>query len=135
MREWGTRHAREKKKKKEDVGIEKEKEKEEGERLGSFFSAVHNFFVPVTPAVPANDVVAVELPARHVPVAFVSASSPPVMNFLGANNVVPCVELAVVVPSPVVHSSVSPTDYSVVSSANFVPASAFISSSCIGTTH
>ena len=37
MREWGTRHSRDKKKNKGDVGTEKEKEKEEGERLANFF--------------------------------------------------------------------------------------------------
>ena len=108
-----TRHARDRKKKKGDVGIEKEKEKE-GERLESFISTTHNFFVP--------------------------ASSPPVTNFIG---VVLCVApAAVVVSSPVapvgsVTSGISPTvsstDYSVVSSVNFVPASAFTSSTCIGT--
>ena len=54
MREWETRHAGDKKKKKGDVGIEKEKEKEEGKKLASYFSTLHNFFVPVVPEVPPN---------------------------------------------------------------------------------
>ena len=37
IREWETRHSRNKKKKKGDVGVEKEKEEEEGERLANFF--------------------------------------------------------------------------------------------------
>ena len=51
MREWRTRHARDKKKRKGDVGMEKEKEKEEGEKLASFFGAVYEFFSPV-PVIP-----------------------------------------------------------------------------------
>ena len=44
MREWETRHARDKKKKKGDLGIEKGKEKAEGEKLASFFSMMHTIF-------------------------------------------------------------------------------------------
>ena len=79
MREWETRHARDRKKKKGDVGIEKEKEKEEGERLTSFFSTIYDFFnpVPVVPAVPVNVFVPDVLPARFVPVPVVPASSVP----------------------------------------------------------
>ena len=65
MREWKTRHARDKKKKKGDVGIEKEKEKEEGEKSADFFSTIYDFFNPVpvavVPGVPANP-----LSCRHV---------------------------------------------------------------------
>src|SRR5258706_6469914 len=43
MREWETRHSRDKKKKKGDVGKEKAKEEEEGERLANFFYAIHEF--------------------------------------------------------------------------------------------
>ena len=77
--------------------MEKEKEKEEGEKLGSFFSAVYEFFnpvpfVPVIPAAPVNAFVPVfvpvVLPARFVPVAFVPESSVPVndTNSLGSVN-------------------------------------------------
>ena len=81
IREWGTRHTRDKKKKKGDVGIEKEEGKEEGERLEGFFGAIYNFLVPAAPAASDNHV-PVELPARFVPVAFVPAMTP-VTNFLG----------------------------------------------------
>ena len=118
MREWA-RHARDKKKKKGDVGTEKEKEEEE-ERLANFFYAIHEFFVPT------------ELPARYaidfVPVSVVSVTTAVVVNFV-----------APTVPNPVVSSATS-SDYSVVSSANFVnPAISSTNvvpvhpSSCIGT--
>ena len=51
MREWETRHARDKKKRKGGVGMEKEKEKEEVEKLASFLGAVYEFFNPV-PVIP-----------------------------------------------------------------------------------
>ena len=70
-------------------------------------------------------------PVTCIPVAFVPAPSPPVTNFLSANTVVPC---AAAVSTPVIPVAVSPTDYSVVSCVNFVPVSAFTSSSCINTT-
>ena len=91
MREWETRHSRDKTKKKGDVGTETEKE---GERLANFFYALHEFFVP---SVPATVFVPAELPARYA-IQFVPA--------------------AVVVTPPVASSSAvsSATDYSVVSS-------------------
>ena len=76
-------------------------------------------FVPVVPAVPDDVFVPVALPARYVPIAFVPASSSPVTNSLA--TVVPGVAGIL---SSVVLSSVSSTDYSVVSSVNFVPTSA-----------
>ena len=74
MREWETRHARDKKGKKGDVGMEKEMEKEEGEKLASFFGAVYEFFnpVPVIPDVLVNAFVPVVLPASFVPLLLFS---------------------------------------------------------------
>ena len=78
MREWGTRHSRDKRKKKGDVGTENEEEKEEGERLANFFSAIYGFFVPTPAFVPA------ELPARYaidfVPVVSAVSATSPVAN-------------------------------------------------------
>ena len=91
------KNSRYKKRKKGDVGTEKEKEKEEGEKLASFFSSIHEFFVPAN--VPANVFTPVALPARYA-IAFVS----PVTNSLGA-TVVPS---AAVISSSVVPSSFFP---------------------------
>ena len=94
IREWATRHTRDKKKKKGDVGKEKEEEKEEGERLANFFYAIYDFLVPI--AVP-NAFVPAELPARYV---FLRLSS----------------SLLLLVPTLLLFSpvNVSLTDYSVV---------------------
>ena len=79
MREWETRHSRDKKKKKGDVpvGTEKEKEEEEGERLANFFYTLHEFFAPTD--IPAN-VFPATLPARYlinpVPASDVRVSAP-----------------------------------------------------------
>ena len=60
----------------------------------------------------------------------VDASSPVVIPIIPSIAVTDVAGIS----SPVVPSSVSSTDFSVFSSANFVPASAFTLSSCIGTT-
>ena len=75
MREWETRHARDKKKKQGDVTRGREREK--GEKLAGFFNTIYDFFnpVPVVPTVPANVFAPVVLPARFVPVAFVPATT------------------------------------------------------------
>ena len=130
MREWGTRHSRDKKKKKGDVGTEKEKEKEEGERLANFFSAIYEFFVPSN--APTNAFVPAELPARYA-IAFVPAVSDLPVTSIVMNPVVPAVSDlpdASIVMNPVmsVPVSVSSSDYSVVSSANFVVLPACIDS-------
>ena len=64
MREWGARHAQNRKKKKEDVGMEKEREKEEGEKLASFFGAIYEFFNPVPVPIP----IPVPAPVPVIPV-------------------------------------------------------------------
>ena len=83
MREWETRHSRDKKKKKGDVGTEKEKEKEEGERLDNFFSVIHEFLVSSN--APTNVFVPVELPARYA-IDLVPAA--PVVNPVMSSSVV-----------------------------------------------
>ena len=116
---WKTRYIQKQpeKKKKGPVEPEKEKEKEKDE-MEDFFCQIHEFLIP-TPA----------------PAVFVQAALPPryAINFVPANVHVS----ASPSPYPVVSSPnfvVPPcTDFSVVSSANFVPASVFTSSSCIGT--
>ena len=117
MREWETRHSRDKKKKKGDVGTEKEKEEEEGERLANFFYAIHQLFVP---SVPANVFVPAELPTRYA-IEFVPAVAvvtPPVTS----SSVVYSATDYSAVSAPAIASSASSSDYSVVSSVNFIPA-------------
>ena len=77
MREWGTRHARDRKKKKEDLGKEKVREKEEGEKLASFFGAIYEFFNPIPVPIPAPIPVPVipVVPVGHF-ISFVPALSP-----------------------------------------------------------
>ena len=126
--EWKSRHARNKAEKEEGpVGpAAKEKEKETDE-MENFFCQIYEFHIPTpTPAV------------------FIPAALPPryAISFVPALPVSPA--LAPVSPTSVPASPVSPviappatpvTDgFSVVSSANFVPASVFTSSFCIGTT-
>ena len=126
MRDWGTRQgSRDKKRKKGDVGTEKEKEKEEGERLTIFFNTIYEFFVPTNNVI--KTFVPAELPARYaidfVPAAIVSVS-----------DSAPAASASVSVPNAAPVSVVGTDVFSVVSSANFIPASAFISPFCIGTT-
>ena len=141
MGEWESRHIQkpeEKKKKKGPVEPEKEKDKEVDE-LESFFGHIYEFHFP-TPVHAAF--VPAELPPRYA-IAFVPALStaPPV---LPVSTVLPVPVSPVTTSS--VHSAISAisvsaisasnagSDFSVVSSANFIPASVFTSSSCIGTT-
>ena len=126
MREWRTRHSRNANKKEEKGPVEPEKEKEkETDKLELFFCHLYEFHNPIT-----------------VAPAFVPAGLPPRY----------AIDFVPVAPSPfplaasAVHFSVSPaaalapstsatSNFSVVSSVNFVPASVFTSSSsCIGTT-
>ena len=120
MHEWETRHSRDKKKKKGDVGTEKEKEEEEGERLANFFYTLHDFLAPIN--VPANIFVPAELPARYA-IDFVPASAIPAVNLVVSSSAiaVPVVSSsAVAVPVSTPPVIVSSSDYSVVSSANFI---------------
>ena len=114
MREWRIRHShnqlRDKKKKEQ-----KEKEKEE-DKLERFFCHLYEFHNPVPNApvfVPA------ELPPRYA------------INFVPALPVSPVASTAI----PVFPIGSASTDYSVISSANFVvPSAVSSSSSCIGPT-
>ena len=100
-----------------------EPEKEEEDKLELFFSKIYEFHNPV--------------PVTNSPF-FVLAALPPrlAINFVPAAPAAPAVP--VIVSSPVSPISAvnafpaSATDYSVISSANFVPGSAF--TSCIGPT-
>ena len=119
-----TRHLRDKKKKKGEVGTEKEKEKEEGERLANFFYTLHEFLAPTN--VPANVSVPAELPARYkidfVPASDVRVSAsvvPAVVSTPVISNSVFAIPAPRVFPTPAV--IVSSPDYSIVSSANFIP--------------
>ena len=108
-----------KRKRKGTWGQEKEKEEEEGERLANFFYAIHQFFVP---SVPANVFVPAELPARYA-IEFVPAAAvvtPPVTS----SSVVSysAVSTSVTATAPAIASSASSSDYSVVSSVNYIPA-------------
>ena len=101
IREWGTRHSRNQKEKKAPVGPEKEKEEEkEGDKLGSFFYKLYDFLNPVSSNAPVF--VPAELPPRFA------------INFVPAMP--PVVPMSFSAP-PVIASS---SDYSVVSSANFI---------------
>ena len=107
-------------------------------------------FVPAAalPAVGSPALSPLSLPAVSLPVldSFVPAELPAryAINFVPASSVSPVATLPVIpsssasVSSNAIASSVVPFPFtevfSVVSSANFIPASAFTSSSCIGTT-
>ena len=122
LREWGSRHARNKKEKKGLVEPEKGAEKEE-EKLETPFFKIYNFLEPV-PAVNVSVFIPAELPLRYS-INFVRGviASPVIASVVSTANFVSVVSSANFVPAP------SPcTDYSVVSSANFVPAP----STCIG---
>ena len=103
MREWRTRHSRaQPKEKKEEGPVEPGKKEEEEDKLETFFCQLYEFHNPPVP-VP----VSVELPPRYA-ISFVPAA-PAVIS----PGVIP-------VPALVVSDSVPSTDYSVISSVNFV---------------
>ena len=91
------------------MGKEKEEKKEEGERLANFFYAIHDFFVPTA-----------------VPNVFVPAELPAELPARYAIDFVPAAVAITPVISPPIATS---TDYSVVSSVNFVVPSPVIVSS------
>ena len=97
------------------INKRKKKEEEEGDLLGAYFFRIYEFLYTFSNPPLANvPFVPAELPARYA-IAFVSANVP--------------------VPASVPVSVPSSDDFSVVSSANFIPAFVFTSSSsCIGTT-
>ena len=143
MREWKSRHARNKivKREKGPVGPgEEEKEKEEEDKLETFFCKIHEFHIPV-PVAPVF--VPAELPPRYaisfVPAAAitpgsVNAASPVVVSVPPSPySVVSSANVAVPVPSAPRSATSSP--FSVVSSANFVfPATSASSTHCMPTT-
>ena len=106
IREGGTRHSRNKKEKKGPVEPEKEKEKEE-DSLELYFSILYEFLNPV----PAVNAAVPNLPPRYV-INFVPAAASVIASPVIASPPVVS-HVPVVVPS---------SDYSVVSSVNFVPA-------------
>ena len=126
---WKTRHIHKKPEKKKKGPVEPEKVKEEEvDKLESFFCKIYDFHnpVPVAPVfVPA------ELPPRYA-ISFV----PPVSAVSSVTSVVDSVAPAVIPVSPI--GSAPSTDYSIISSVNFVAPSVTIpvssSSSCIGPT-
>ena len=110
MREWRSRHSHNQLRKKKKGPVAHEKEKEEEDNLERFFCHLYEFQNPVPKApvfVPA------ELPPRYT-ISFVPAVSALPVTIVHPVSVplVSCVMSAV---------AVSSTDYSVVSSANFVP--------------
>ena len=131
---WRTRHVHKIANKKKGP-VEPEKEEEE-DKLERFFCHIHEFHNPV-PKAPAF--VPAELPPRYainfVPAVNASVFATPVAPPVPAIN-------ASVFASPVVHSvpsvsaspvvpSISSTDYSIISSTNFV-ADSSSPSNCIG---
>ena len=126
--EWKSRHARNKMEKKEKGPVEPGKEEEE-DKLETFFCQLYEFH---NPPVSVPDFIPAELPPRYA------------INFVPASH---AAERSAVSPASVVSNNVSATppvapnnvsddaaDFSVVSSVNFIPASFFTSSPCIGTT-
>ena len=100
------------------------------ERLANFFSAIYEFFVPTSNA--TNAFVPAELPARYA-IEFVPAASDlPATDFEPAVSA-PVPDLTVTdLPVTSVPVSVSgSSDYSVVSSANFVIPSVNVPLTCI----
>ena len=152
LREWRTRHSRNQLSNKKEKGpVEPEKEEEE-DKLESFFCHLYEFHNPVLVA-PAF--VPAELPPRYainftpavpsVPVSVIGSPANLIHDAQAANVIsTPSVfntAHVISTPSPSVSVSATPAvavpvtdDFSVVSSANFIPASVFTSSSCIGTT-
>ena len=121
MREWKSRHARNKIVKREKGPVGPGEKEEEEDTLETFFCKIHEFLNPVTAApvpVPA------ELPP-HYAINFVPANVPnsvpvPSVNFSSSYSAVPSANSVVPFPS----SSVASSPFSVVSSAHFVfPAS------------
>ena len=103
MRTWKTRQKK--------GPVEPEKEEEEEDKLERFFFNLHEFHNPVTNA---PVFVLAELPPRY------------------AINFIPAIDVNVV-SNPVAASSVVSSDYSVVSSANFVIASSSVSAVFVST--
>ena len=139
---WKTRHILKPPEKKKKGPVEPGKE-EETDKLESFFCHIYEFHNP-TPIAPAF--VPAELPARFainfVPVSgSPSCSAPSVASasasvdcsvVSSANLVVPSFPSVVFPPASAPYAD-NVSEFSVVSSANFLPASVF-TSSCIGTT-
>ena len=138
MREWRTRHSRNKITNKKEKGPVEPGKEEEEDKLESFFSHLYEFHNPVQVA-PAF--VPAELPARYS-IAFVPASVPDVSFVPTPVPAVSSVPVSVpAVSTPFSDSAIpnaSSTDYSVISSINFVvpdpSSSSSFSSTCIETT-
>ena len=114
------------------VSKKKKEEEEEGDLLGAFFYRIYEFLFSFTDQTPVIHKPTV--PDRYL-IKFVPASSvsAPAVNSADSPSVItPVIASPVATASPVVPVIVAATDYSVISSANFVPVSAF--SSCIGST-
>ena len=122
--EWKSRHARNKIEKKEKGPVEPGK-KEEEDKLETFFCQLYEFHNPPVPVPVAPVFVPADLPPRYA------------ISFVPAAPVISPVEIPV--PAFVVSSHVSSTDYSVISSVNFVvsdpthPVISSSSSACIET--
>ena len=118
---WRTRHVHKKEKKKKGP-VEPEKEEEE-DKLESFFYKIYDFHNPA-PVFhnPVPVFVPVELPPRYVInfVLAVSAPAPVITSpvIVSSASVIAPASPVIVSPTPVI---VSPSDYSVVSSVNFIP--------------
>ena len=108
MREWGTRHTRDKKKKKEDVGMEKEREKEEGEKLTGFFGAIYEFsilflFLLLLPLLLPRQLFLLMLlyPLLYQPVSFLLLSFPRLLRpfpTIGYDSTLFCLSYSEVAP-------------------------------------
>ena len=127
MHKWKTRHVcKTEKKKKGPVGPG-EKEDEEPDKIETFFCHLYDFHNP-TPSAPVF--VPAELPTRYM-INFVPASAVSVSLSAVSVSDTPISLSAVSRTSDISVPYPSSTDYSVISSVNFVAPPVIVSSTCI----